>query len=83
MSAGMSGGMAGSPIPVGEKVVFFQCTSTTGGACLMRSSGKLAADPLAVVAGAKFCWSALPAVKVVSFPLCFACLFYTLYIPGQ
>ena len=48
-----SGGIAGSPMPVGEKLVFFQCTSTTGGAWLMRSSGKLFAEPAAVVAGEK------------------------------
>lgn len=29
-NAGMNGGIAGSPMPVGGNAVFFQCTSTTG-----------------------------------------------------
>jgi hypothetical protein len=37
--AGGAGGSAGSPIPVGGKSVFLQCTSITGGASRMRNNG--------------------------------------------
>src|SRR5688572_27433288 len=40
VSAGIAGGSAGSPRPVGAKFVFRKCTSI-GGAWRMRSSGKL------------------------------------------
>src|SRR5262245_15355852 len=38
-TAGSTGGSDGSPRPVGGLFDFSQCTSITGGACAMRSSG--------------------------------------------
>ena len=38
-TAGMTGGSAGSPSPVGELFVILKCTSMAGGACLNRSGG--------------------------------------------
>src|SRR5690606_763305 len=39
-SAGITGGSGGSPRPVGGLSVLRKCTSSSGGACVSRSSGK-------------------------------------------